>query len=173
MKKITTVVVASILGLAANAAMANMAAPNGFYVEGNIGRSLAHDTELHNSGLGYNVNVGYKFIPYLAAEFGGTYYAPSHGYGMKDKHYSVDAAAKGILPLGETGVDVFAKLGIAETQSHLDDTDVERAKSPYFGAGVEYALTSNLLANAQWNRARGNKNTGSLDLASVGLSYLF
>ena len=175
MKKVTTVVVAGILTMAANAVFADVAAPDGFYLEGNLGQSRAHDepSYVKNTGLGGNINIGYKFMPYLAAELGGTYYAPSKYAGIKDNHYSADVAAKGILPLGQTGIDLFGKLGVAEIQSHIDGYGTEHATSPYFGAGAEYALTSNLFANVQWDRARGNSSTGSLDLASAGLSYMF
>jgi OOP family OmpA-OmpF porin len=180
-------------------AFAAVPMPMGWYVEGNVGASRANDASyginglsVSNNGIGANVNVGYKFMPYFGAEVGYTTYADSkvkyNGTQIaRDRHYSYDIAAKGILPINDSGFDLFGKLGIARVESKVSATNATYAAangfvvnnnkrtstSLYLGLGGEYSFTPNLAANVQWARAKGNSNTGTLDLYSLGLNFLF
>lgn len=183
---------------ATSSVMASIAIPTSWYIEGNVGSSrisnVNYGTGLSNtsSGFGWNLNGGYKFMPYFAAELGYTSYAKTkikfNGAGVaNDTHYSYYLAAKGILPISDSGVDLFAKLGIARINDHVtisDPTTVNNngltvnagshaVTAAYFGVGADYFFLPNAAVNIQWNRAKGNKTTGNLDLYSIGLSYLF
>jgi len=205
MKKITMGLVA-VSFLLAKSALAAVSAPAGFYVEGNVGESFGHisaPSGFHSdeNGLAGNVNLGYKFNPYLAAEAGYTQYATSKfnatgtdGFitasaNARVKQAAMDLAIKGILPIEDSGFELFGKLGVARIQQNIStnvavsdifgDSAVtsgsgsQHSTNAYYGVGAQYAFTSNVIGNVQFTRAQGNSDTGSLDLASAGISYLF
>src|SRR3990167_11104442 len=72
---ITVSVITSAIALPA---LATESQPSGWYLEGNIGESrtnLYTGNSITNSGFGWNMNGGYKFMPYIAAELGYTSYS--------------------------------------------------------------------------------------------------
>lgn len=172
--------------------------PNAWYLEANGGgskvtnASYASNSSLSSSGIGWNLNVGYKFMPFFAGEIGYTNYAKTSSKvnGVKiatATYYSYDIAGKPILPIGDTGLELFAKLGIAHLNANVKASNSSYAKANgivvstgsknanglYFGLGADYYFLPELAANVQWNRAKGNSKTGNLNLYSVGVSYLF
>src|SRR5580658_6737866 len=116
-----------------------MSAPSGWYLELNGGSSHLSNTSYpgssSSSGLGGNGNVGYKFMPYAAAEIGYTQYANTSikdGVGTKAanvKRYSYDLAARGILPISDSGAEAFGKLGVQHINSHLSIVNEDAAES--------------------------------------------
>ena len=199
MNRIKSSVVASSLValLAATAAHAATPYPFGWYVEGNVGKSVSSDKtypgRVTNTGFGWNLNGGYKFNEYIAGEVGFTRYAqtyakgPNHNTFETDNHYSYDLAGKLMLPIMHTGLDIFGKLGLGRLNSYTEltnpgvananhyvvNTGVHSHNVVYFGGGAEFAILANLLANAQWERAKGTHQTGDQDLYSLGLAFIF
>lgn len=196
------VILGSVAGVvllgALTSANAVPAPPAGWYVEANIGNSkisnvtYATGNSVSGSGRGWNVNGGYKFMPYFATELGYTKYADAKGKISgttiaDDSHYAYDIAAKGILPIGESGADLFSKLGVARLKSHVTaqnssfiaangitvNTGSHTATGVYFGLGGEYTAWQALAVNAQWQYAKGNSKTGNYQLYSLGVSYTF
>ncbi len=188
----------SILILASLTTMTSVFAvaplPSGWYLEANGGNSRLSNVDtgpgvsLSNSGLGLNLNAGYKFIPFFAAEIGYGKYADSTlkflGTKVGDvSYYSYDAAAKALLPIGDTGAELFAKLGVAHINAKIEgsnnnlgvlvDNDSSSSNGYYFGLGADYSFMPAMAVNVQWQRAKGNDDTGNLDLYSLGISYLF
>lgn len=173
------------------------AALDGVYVEGNAGKSFAinkkYPGRIFNSGFGWNVNAGYKFMEYLGVEAGYTRYADTRilnsagTAAAADTHYSYDLVAKLFFPLWGSGFEFFGKLGLARIHSftHVINTKAaalnhftfktgtNMASAPYFGGGLDYSILPNLQANVQWIRAKGTSHTGNLDLYSAGLSFLY
>ncbi len=172
--------------------------PSGWYGEINFGQSkvsnvsYATNSDISSSGLGTNINIGYKFIPYFAGEIGYTKYANStakvNGTRVaKDVHYSYDAAVKAILPIADSGVDLFAKLGVVRLQSKVSEensgfvvangivvnTGSHAATGYYYGLGAAYTFWQSVAVNGQWQRATGNSKTGNYDLYSLGLGWTF
>jgi hypothetical protein len=179
-------------------ASAEASIPAGWYVEGNIGApkisnvSYGTATAIKTTGIGWNLNAGYKFIPYFATEIGYTSYAngniTTNGATVgKDQVKSYDLAGKAILPIQDTGVEIFAKLGMARATAHVTVTNADllaangtnlntghfSSTNLYLGLGGEYAFMPNMAANIQWNRVDGGSHIGNLDLFSLGLAYLF
>lgn len=200
MKKYKILLTISALTLGwANLASAAVPVPYGWYLEGNVGVSKEQNKKypgpgtVKNTGFGWNVNAGYKFTPFVAAEIGYTHYADaliknSAGtQAARDKHFSYDIAAKLMLPIAASGLELFAKVGAVRMNSNVTvtnaaaaavngltfNTGTHTATNIYYGGGAEYAFTPYLLANAQWVRAKGSRATGDGDLYSLGLSYLF
>jgi opacity protein-like surface antigen len=179
-------------------ALAACSLPSGFYLEYNYGasRSMAKTypgvPTIVNSGTGWNGTLGYKFIPYVAVEGGYTRYADARlensagTTAARDRHYGVDVAVKGIFPVMNTGLELFAKAGVVRLVSEIGSVDVaasavdsltfdtngHSAMGLFYGAGVDYAVTKSFLINAQYARANGNSSTGNMNLVSVGISVL-
>jgi hypothetical protein len=164
---------------------------SGLYVEFNAGQSRGEDLDFPSgysvtkAGAGFNVNVGYRFIPYLSAEFGYTAYANAKGTQDPDDKLTImydsqDLAVKGVWPF-ESGVGLFAKLGVSRVGARASGegtTAAEIKKSDstfgtYYGVGAQYHLTSRAAIVAQYAKAIGNNSTGNLSLISLGLSVTF
>jgi opacity protein-like surface antigen len=178
----------------AGVAYADMSMPFGWYLEPNVGIAKVsqhpYQGSVSSSGRGLNLNVGYKFMPFFAAELGYTRYPDvsirnSIAKAAVDKYTSLDLAAKGILPLNQTGVEAFAKIGIQRLMSKMSITDTvqaavlnvnggsNNATGIYYGLGAQYNLMPEFAVVVQWERAKGKSSTGAMDLYSAGVSYLF
>jgi len=178
--------------------LAEVSLPMGWYLEGNIGGSKISDvsyasgTNMSTTGVAWNLNAGYKFIPYFAAEIGYTSYGnaniTSNGSNVgKNQVKSYDLAGKAILPIQDTGAELFAKLGAARAKSYVTVTNAAllaangitlntgryNSTDLYFGLGGDYSFMPAAAVNIQWNRVAGTSKTGNLDLFSIGLTYLF
>lgn len=181
--------------LLATPAFADMSLPYGWYLEANAGSSKLTNTNLpgnvSSSGIGYNGDLGYKFMPYVATELGYTQYANStvkNGAGTKagiGKHYSWDLALRGILPFYTSGFEAFAKVGVqrlAESMNIQSQTAAtalglggasHSTTGLYVGVGVQYYFMPEFAINAQWAEAKGNSSTGTSQLLSAGASFIF
>lgn len=178
-------------------AQAVMSIPAGWYLEGNIGMSKATNksypgvSSTQNTGKGWSANVGYKFMPYFGLEAGYARYAPTRLNSptetvARDSHTSIDVAAKGILPFGCSGFELFAKLGVARINSQIGvidsngaaaagltfDTSGQSATGLFAGIGAQYSFTPSISANIQWDTAKGNSKTGNLQVLTAGLAYI-
>lgn len=197
MKLITKIGSALAAIIATNTLFAAPPAPYGWYVEGNVGYSKNSNisygpgSSITTNNIGFNLNGGYKFSNYFAAELGYTKYAntiisnaATNTNAATAKYYGIDAAAKGILPVSD--VELFAKIGADLLNSNVSITNTAAAStlSPiktgknnqvafYFGLGADYAYWSCMPINIQWMRAVGNSNVGNLDLLSIGIAYIF
>lgn len=184
--------------LATTSALSCMSLPSGWYAEGNIGQSKQSNrnygggTSSQASGWGGSVDIGFKFMPYFGAEVGYSRYSNvniknSSGQSMaRARLYSWDIAGKGIIPIVDSGFELFGKLGVARAYSKISltnsdlvtssgasfNTSQQTATALYIGAGADYSFLPNLSAVLQWARAKGNSNTGNLDLYSVGLNWI-
>lgn len=178
-------------------AMSGILLPTAWYLEGNVGISKPSSVDYGTgssattTGPGFSVIGGYKFMPFFAAEVGYTKYADakiknsSDVEAGKDKHYALDIAGKGILPITNTCVSLFAKLGVSQIRSSVSISNQAAASSiglssgshkatgVYIGTGADYSVTPNFPINIQWARSVGSSTTGNLDLYSIGIAYLF
>ena len=145
-----------------------------------------------NSGIAWNVNAGYKFIPFFALEGGYSTYGNTNVESYNTKvakatSQTYDIAGKVMLPIQNSGFEFLAKLGIGRTRTHVTESNssyaaahgitvnagTALATSVIYGLGGEYSFTPDMLVNAQWTRADGGDNTGNLDMYLIGFSYLF
>lgn len=186
----------TLLAVASTPALAAMSAASGWYLEVTGGGSKQQNDSngslsSKNVGMAGNGAIGYKFMPYVAGEAGYTQYSrvdlKSGGtLALKNRPYDYHAAIKGIIPIGNSGFEPFAKVGVArlKTKYQVKDSDAVLAAGAsssdksstgyYLGAGAQYYFMPELAVVAQWARAHGNSDaTGSMDLYSVGLSFIF
>jgi hypothetical protein len=180
---------------AASSTFAVMSLPYGWYIEGNLGSSHASNTDYpgssSSSGLGGNANLGYKFMPFFGTEIGYTQYANTsikNNAGTKAatvKNYSYDLSGKGILPVGSSPFELFAKLGVARVNAKTSINSSSAAAGLgltssnhsttglYYGIGAGYSLINAVQLTAQWQRAQGKSTTGNHDLFSAGVTLIF
>jgi OmpA-OmpF porin, OOP family len=203
LKKITmAVVLVTTCGLTGVAmAQSNGIKSDGFYVDANLGwgksgsKSDVNDFKaqyggsVKNSGFVWNVNLGYKFMPYLAADVGFWGYPDAKltvsSNTAKIKPYLGVLAVKGILPL-EDGFSLYAKTGPAWYHDSISADGIggvekDNAFTWYFGLGANYNLTENfyLGAGVNYSLKRDNSDSSSsshaLALYSVtgNVGYIF
>jgi hypothetical protein len=170
------------------------------------------DSSVASNGLAGRVFVGYNFNPYLGLELGLARYADlqykysvvvsgpgeSAQYNEKDTYNFVaaDLLGKAYLPIGESGVSLYALGGAAgvfvRTESASND-DAESESSylsdafgdtlgytvlrPKFGVGASYAINQSISTNLEFSRIQGKGNLGdndyvpNLDMTSLSLTY--
>ncbi len=191
--------VAAIVGLAAalitSQASAMMSVPIGWFLEANGGSTHLSNSDwpgkTSSSGLGGSLNLGYKFMPYFAAEIGYTQYANTTVKNNADqkagniRYYSYGLWGKGILPIVDSGAELFAKLGVARLTSSvsIDNNTVANnlglsnsghsSTNLFIALGGQYYFMPEFAVNIQWARARGSNTTGTMDLISIGASFIF
>jgi OOP family OmpA-OmpF porin len=180
------------ISMGTSASAFEMSVPNGWYIEGNVGSAHLSNSNFSgfstsSSGLGGNVNLGYKFMPYVAAEIGYTQYSntkvsDSNGTRIGSiKHYSYDIAGKGIVPICDSGFEFFAKLGAQHSQARISNesgssvtiSGSHSATGLYLGVGGQLNIMPELGLVAQWQRAQASSSSGTEDLYSIGLAFLF
>lgn len=194
---LATAALAVFTGATSTFAIGCVSLPTAWYVEGDFGTSsqsgktYGTNTTSSSSGTGWNANAGYKFMPYFAIDAGVTSYANTNVKAQststtfaQDRHWSYNLAAKGILPLGESGAELFAKLGVTKLYASTKVTDSgtealtgfnsqkNNSTSYFVGAGGNYFFMPTLGASVQWNRAKGNSQTGVQDYYGIGLILL-
>jgi hypothetical protein len=176
-----------------------MSIPYGWYVEANAGSSHLSNKSYgsgsaSSSGWGGNANLGYKFMPFLGLEIGYSQYAkttiqtpsgPDQQKAAQDNHYSYGIWARGILPIADSGVELFGKLGAQRITSRVTIQNQQAANQIgigasrhgstglFIGIGGQYYFYPEIAAVVQWQRAQGNSSTGTEDLYSIGFSFIF
>lgn len=185
----------AMAALAISPAYAIMSAPDGWYAEGNVGTANIANESIpgsHNqSGVSGNLNVGYKFMPFFGMEVGYSRFAEmtiKDGQGNKAgdaTFYSYDIAGKGIVPIVDSGFELFAKVGANRMNQHIsinDDTvatsiglsSTQRSTTNYYlGLGAQYYFIPEMAGVLQWQHSEGNSSTGDADFYSLGVSFIF
>lgn len=195
-KILTLTIIGTIAFNATQCVMAAQSLPSGWYVEGNFGYSKLHQknypgsVSVKSKGAGFNVSGGYKFTSLLAAELGYTRYAnvkitgPVGIGNTQDRFYSYNLAGKLIWPISISclNFELFTKLGATRLASSLGGNFASGTSSKsnkykwgyYFGVGAGYIFTPSLSLTLQGNRAAttDRNQTGSIDLYSLGLTYI-
>lgn len=185
----------AITALAISPAHAIMSAPDGWFAEGNVGTaSIANDSlpgSHDQTGVSGNLNVGYKFMPFFAMEVGYSRFAEmtiKDGQGNKAgdaSFYSYDLAGKGIVPIVDSGFELFAKIGVNRMNQHISINDsavaaniglnsTQHSNTNYYvGLGAQYYFIPEMAGVLQWQHAQGNSSTGDADFYSLGISFIF
>ena len=166
--------VATLVAVMTNAAFAAIPIARGGYVEGLIGYSKVEDASGLDdaNGLGANVNLGYKLLPFIAVEGGYATYGASNS--SFTGAFTWDIAIKGIVPFSEAGVEAFAKFGPAYIYNqNVPDDGCKYTTNIMYGFGGSYAYRSNMLFNIAWTKSIGNSDTGDFQLLGLGITYMF
>lgn len=184
----------------APSAFAVMSNPYGWYLELNPGYGHISNRDVglarisSESGFGGNVDIGYKFLPFFGIEIGGggiqnTSIETPSPYNINIatiRNYFFGAAARGILPIGCTGFELFGKVGVGHIwqipkvknnykslANALGFSDSDQNSTGFWvGAGAQYYFTPEFAAGFQWQQVDGDSNTGTYNIYSLVLSYL-
>ncbi len=172
---------------------------NNFYLGAYAGYSqfgveCLADTNLDDDGFAYQFLAGYRFLAFFAAEAGfvnpanypysGTGF--SEGYDINGKLYSFYLAAKGIYPLQQAGIDLYALAGGMLTHSTVEITmdsntihsDTENSLDPLVGVGATFLLSKHVEAGIQYQYVPNvtvpdNRPSADLHMVSMGVIYKF
>lgn len=157
-------------------------------------RKLGYFTQdIDDDSYGARIFLGYDFNANFAAELGYLYVSDQIDWSFARitprfkgciGHRAYDAVLKMRIYL-ETGFAVYTKLGVA----YMEACDAFTFTSPTvlkhdtsntnvtFGAGMQYCITPNFIANLDWQQYRGCADCDSyladLNFFSFGLAYKF
>jgi|AZIJ01.1.fsa_nt_gi opacity protein-like surface antigen len=190
MKK-TLLAITSAAAISSPAVLAadSMSNDHGLYLGANYGYLNADsDDDFDDDSDAYQGLIGYRFNQYFAAEGG---YIDFDDYGNSLAKASTDGytfALKGTLPLNEQ-FGLYVKVGQLwwETDYKVLGFDgSEEDEGLFYGAGVSFDITDNLVLNAEYivydldldaddisEDVEDNDFETDLEHASVGLEYRF
>ncbi|CAL7959542.1 Outer membrane protein [Gammaproteobacteria bacterium] len=145
----------------------------------------------NDSGFVGRVFAGYDINRYFAIEAGYSYFFNKANtewnttYNInKIKTQAIDAYFKGKLPVVES-FDLYAKLGAGYLMTQNNPAANNYAGgnnnniNVAFGAGADYYITPNVIANLEWTRIAGSQKVTSekfipnTDAFMIGLRYKF
>jgi hypothetical protein len=198
-KKIALVLAGMLSATVSSYSLALCSLASGWYGGGNVGlttakgKSYPTSSSTQSSGKAWSANLGYKFTRYIAVEVDYTRYMYTRirnsagTTAARDNHYSTAATTKFILPIQNTGLELFAKLGLAYLNSQIGsinptaaalnsmtfNTGMQTSTGAYWGLGAQYYFSPSISAQLQYAQARGGSKTGNLGIGSIGLSFLF
>jgi opacity protein-like surface antigen len=164
--------------------------PSGLYFDGNLGwgkSAIQVDggAKDKNSGLAWNINFGYKFIPHLAAQIGilGSPKVSHTGSspGEIKGNYLLILAFKGIIPF-ESGFSLNILAGPAwahtkfSTSMDIDGTSYNGSYhkiTAYLGLGADYNLSENFYVGLGFNYSLKVKPVPSMYSLTGNIGYIF
>jgi OOP family OmpA-OmpF porin len=172
----------------------NAGAVPDYYAGLDLGYSNTHysdavlGSDSSTAGFGTRLYGGYEFTPNYAVELGWTRFAKASGNRTKSvSQYAYDASFVGRYPITNSGLSIFAKLGLAYVQAKKDFSGQGHAYAnnirPAYGIGVENVFTPHLSMLVQLWHVQGKNDAFSgfnvngklpdADLYTVGVIYRF
>ena len=140
------------------------------------------------TGFGARLFGGYQFSEYFASELGWTHFAAAKGNRVSSLYeHAYDLSVVGHYPLRDSGLSIFAKLGLAYIQAEKNYVGQGHTYAnlirPTYGVGVASALTPHWSVDMQLSRIQGkssaytgfdsSSNLPNADLYTVGAIYRF
>lgn len=165
----------------------------GAFGQGHVNVECGDATSCDKSDNGYKIYAGYKVNPAIAIEaayvsFGeAKLTVPESGFlvdvGFESKGVLLAGAFRGALNpnfsvVGRLGLS-FLKTKTSGSLLGFSESESNNSVKPYFGLGLEYALSKNVraTASADFTQATaefdGVSDSGAVRLLSVGLQYDF
>lgn len=147
---------------------------------------LTGDKVEKDNGFVGRAFIGYDFNRYFAAELGYTYFfnKPNLDLAGVDTNFvkntsAVDLMGKIKAPVADN-LDLYAKLGANYLMTKFDNNMSSHDNfNVAYGAGVDYMITPNVIANVEWLRFNGHSRLNVNDYQPytdaflVGLRYKF
>lgn len=183
MKKLTNIIIAStIISLASSAQALYLELNPGYSNSGNatLSDGANHFTSKQDKHLGWNVNLGEKFLGLVGLEAGFTEYAKTQWQSnnadgsskMSSYHFAI------VLPHSLGPFFLVTKLGYGRSmRGSVNVNDIhfnDKAHANIFwglGAGV-YVLPS-LYTALQYQQIQGRDGNPNLNITTLGLGYTF
>lgn len=155
------------------------------YIDGNFGAFSAPST-YYSTSFGFNANVGYQFNPYFGLE-GGFTYSPlsvansTFSNNVNANYYSVDVAAKGLLPLSRE-FSLYGKAGLSEnwysttiSAGGLSASGTGDSAGAIFGLGAQFNISRNwsLHLEDDYTVLFNADGVSNPNIAMIGFGYKF
>lgn len=163
------------------ASIATAQAAPGFYAGATIGQARDGMAGLSkNSDTDYSLLAGYQFNPYFSVEGNYADYGKQTDYmGFSSKNTSWGIYAVGYLPLPtiSDAFSLYGKLGLAQAHTSTDLNGSSNRNHLAYGAGIQYALDSNVDLRAGYDRVSVgngvNVAQSNINSYSIGAIYHF
>ena len=151
-----------------------------------ISPGVTETARSEGTGVGTRLFVGYNMNRYAAIEGGYTYFSSmtyktnTFSNNVKTRFGSFDVLGKGMLPIADSGFDIFAKLGGAyvhsKTSGKIENVSIPGSSASAFrpaGAiGASYDITQNWVADLSYNQIFYSSSTvNNPSLIALGISY--
>ncbi|HSW70326.1 MAG TPA: outer membrane beta-barrel protein [Gammaproteobacteria bacterium] len=151
-----------------------------------ISPGVVETVKPQGSGVGSSLLAGYNMNEYAAIEGGFIYYSSmsyktnTFSNNVKTRAGSFDILGKGMLPIWDSGFDIFGKLGGAyfftktsgKVQSVSIGTSTSSVFRPMAAIGVSYDMTQNWVADLSYTRLfYSNSQIKYPDFLALGISY--
>lgn len=146
----------------------------------------SNKTTTSNTGLAGGIFTGYQFNNNGGIEFGYTHYANGTSpnavtCGSSVIHNdSVNLLGKGILPIGPSGISLFAKGGFGVLRSSgggscsVSNKKTTVSLKPVIAIGASYDLSQQWVADISYKRMFVNSTqVSNLNIIALGISYHF
>ena len=135
-------------------------------------------TNVSDNALGIRFYGGYQFAKHWAAELALTWFdsadVTAGGIKLDVDNWSIDLAAKGILPIRDK-FSFYSKLGpsyVSQDRGGVLGSDEEQI-TLYYAIGFQYDLIRNFSADVSFNQWVGVGDLGNSYLIAGGVSYSF
>jgi OOP family OmpA-OmpF porin len=173
--------IAGLLVLASGSSYAEPAKQVGVYVGANAGwtwwdddNALPEHRGMNDTDITWQVNAGYKFNKNFAidaryADIGRYWVFPNTDYNFRA--WTVNAV--GILPLSNSGWEVFGQAGAGQVREVKTFRETETAYT--VGAGVRYSINRQLSLSAQTDLYTWDSNSfdNYIYTLAAGIQYIF
>jgi len=142
-----------------------------------------------NSGTGFKVYGGYKFLPFLAGEltymsFGKAKASVGFGGGVVNAEIKTTGFGGGVALMGDLAPNwpAAARLGVARVKADVTGSafgvsasDSDDTTQAYFGFDVGYAFSKNaaVTLSADFSRSKYAGETADVRLLGVGFRFSF
>ncbi len=163
------------------ASIATAQASTGFYAGGTIGQARDSMSGLSKSSdTDYSLLAGYQFDRYFSVEGNYADYGKLTDYlGNSAKNSSWGIYAVGYLPIPSISdsFSLYGKLGLADAHTSTDLNGSANRNHLAYGAGVQYAISSNVDLRAGYDRVSVGNGTSiaqsNINSYSIGAIYRF
>jgi opacity protein-like surface antigen len=163
------------------ASIAAAQAATGFYAGATIGQARDDMAGLSkHSDTDYSLLAGYQLNPYFSVEGNYADYGKQAYYtGQGISNSSWGLFAVGYLPISSISdsLSLYGKLGMAQAHTSTDLSGSSNRSHLAYGAGLQYAVASNVDLRAGYDRvSAGNGTTiaqSNINSYSIGAIYRF
>lgn len=174
--------IAGLLILASGYSFAEPAKPIGVYIGANAGwtwfdddNALPEHRGMNDTDITWQVNAGYKFNKNFAIDARymdlGRYWVATPNTDLDYRSWTVNAV--GILPLSNSGWEIFGNVGAGEIREVKTFRETETVYS--LGGGVRYSINRHLSLSGQGDIYRWSTSGYDFHIyaLSAGIQYIF
>lgn len=140
----------------------------------NIGSARVNEGDFDGSDMSWKAYVGSSFREIFGGELAYVDFGDLGGDGPRAKAWAPAVTAG--LPIGQSGVRLYGKLGVAFAETEGTAVSEEfKNEDPFYGVGLSIGQQRGLGFRVEYERYRFEQQFGNvdLDLAQAGLEFRF